>query len=72
MRLDELARSIQSQAERALGVEVSAKFGDGVDFFDEPFCVSNERLRSMGWGPRGSIEGDIRETIDFFRGQEVR
>lgn len=72
MRLDELARSIQHESGKAIGAEVSAEFGDGIDFFSEPFEVANERLRATGWEPHGSIKGDIRDTIGFFGDQGAR
>lgn len=72
MRLDELARSIQRESAKALGVEIHAQFGDGVDFFSEPFEVANDWLRNLGWEPHGSIKDDIRETIGFFAAQGVR
>ena len=66
VRLDMLALEIQSEAQEMLGREIPVEKGSELDRFADPFEVTNDRLRSLGWQLRGSLREDIRETLQFF------
>jgi nucleoside-diphosphate-sugar epimerase len=63
IRLDVVARMIRSVAGDAASIE----FGTGQDAYREPFTISNERLRALGWDPRASLSDEAARIVDFFR-----
>lgn len=67
LRLDSLAYEIQKEAQDFLGCKVSVTLGNSSDLFPEPFHVTNDRLRSLGWKPQGSFRDEIRQTLTFFK-----
>jgi UDP-glucose 4-epimerase len=68
MRLDDLAQQIQKEAEAIAKRNVPITLGDGVDSFNIPFNVSNERLQSIGWKPKKILREEIKQTLKFFSG----
>jgi len=67
MRLEALAFQIRDAAERLFSSRVNLTFGQGTDSFVEPFKVSNDRLRALGWKPRDSLKPEIQKALTFFK-----
>ncbi|KHQ50173.1 NAD-dependent epimerase/dehydratase family protein [Mameliella alba] len=61
IRLDALAQDISAAA------LAEVTFGDGIDAFREPFQVSINRLRAVGWAPTNDLGPEIAHTLAFFR-----
>ena len=37
---------------------------------DRRYCLDTTKLRSLGWSPRVSFDGGLRETVDWYRANE--
>lgn len=66
LRLDDLACQIQCEAEDLLASRILVTMGRSADAFPVPFQVANDRLRSLGWKPSGSLTEEIRQALVFF------
>lgn len=64
------ADQIRQEAASWLNVPVELVLGSSEDAFGQKFVVDRTKLATKGWEPRGSVQQEIRDTLDFFRADQ--